>query len=58
LQTGACGAAFGFALQRNDSSGNSTSFREHFSHNGTFWNNAVNPRRKKYSNGLPWIETT
>jgi len=37
LKTDACSATFGFALQRNDSSDNSTSFREHFSHNGTFW---------------------
>src|SRR5207249_10297933 len=35
LQTAVCCAGFGFALQRNDSSDNSTSFREHFSHNGT-----------------------
>jgi hypothetical protein len=39
LQTAACRAAFGFALQRNNSSDNSTSFREHFTHNGTLETN-------------------
>jgi hypothetical protein len=34
FETAACDASFGFALQRNDSSDNYTSFREHFSHNG------------------------
>ena len=46
LQTAACRAAFGFALQRNDSSDNSTSFREHFTHNGTLGNKVASPPRE------------
>jgi hypothetical protein len=57
-QTVACRAAFGFALQRNDSSDNSTSFREHFSHNGTFGTEPPIRGEEKYGNGLRWIETT
>ena len=46
LRTAACRAASGFALQRNDSSDNSTSFREHFTHNGTFGNKVASPPRE------------
>jgi hypothetical protein len=51
FETAACDASFGFALQRNNSSDNYTSFREHFSHNGTFSDKKLkrdekyNPRR-------------
>jgi len=46
MQTAARCQGFGFALQRNDSSDNSTSFREHFSHNENSGIPLTHPRQE------------
>jgi hypothetical protein len=52
-RTAACSVSFGFALQRNDSSDNYTSFREHFSHNGNSWNRKAD---RPLETQFPWAD--